>query len=104
MKQIRYFKLTSGEEFMGEIVSEDENFITISQPAIIVPHPQDTNKATLQPWGPLNYTKEKEISLKKTALAADPEVLKPELEKLYLSATSKIEIVTPGMLSEIHKR
>lgn len=104
MKVIRYFKLSSGEEFMGEIVSEDEEMINISNPCILVQHPQDHDKALLQPWGPLQYIDSSDVSLKRTMLATRPMELKPELEKLYISATSRIAIASPGMLSEIHNK
>lgn len=104
MGNVKYFKLTSGEEFMGEIIDADDLVTVINNPAILIPHPQDPGKALLQPWGPLQYMNGTEIAIKNDTFAMKPEDLKPELEKLYAQAIGKIQIAPAGLLTELHTK
>lgn len=89
MSNVKIVRMTSGEEILCTIVSEDANHVVIEDPTIILPT-QDRNIG-LAPWMPYADTSKIEVKQSFVAFIVDPV---PQLSEQYRSIHSKI--ITPS--------
>lgn len=94
-RELKLFKLVSGEELVGTIVGEDSNANTYNikdaRTFIVIPNGQQSYALDLVPF--LRGEPDGELTLFKHAILATCEV-SADLERAYLSRTSGIEIAS----------
>jgi len=100
MSEIKAFKLVSGEELAGELLSETDEYYELTKlrqlglvqiPVAGSPEPQVVPQFV--PWL-LGNSEGKNIKLFKTAISAGPLELVGPLEKLFVEQTSGIDLST----------
>ena len=71
---IRLFRMRSGEDVIGDVVSENQEFINVEKPAVLMPMP-DGRGGTVQmgmvPWQP--FSKSKDFQIPRDWIVTDTE-------------------------------
>lgn len=93
-KQILVFKLTSGEEIISRMVA-DELCFYLEDPYQIMIYPDDSGRTQLGLMPFMGYSQDDSIVLSR--IGTHFALPNSELEKAYLSATSGIQLVSPGI-------
>ncbi len=98
MTEIKEFKLISGEELAGELLSETTEWYHLTKVRqlglVQIPVPGQSEPQLIPQFVPwlLGNPEGKDIKLSKTAIAAGPMELASPLEKLYTEQTSGIDL------------
>lgn len=97
---VRTFKLINGEEITGEVTDEDNETFTLDKARQLglvqlpIPgHPEPQVVPQFVPWL-LGNPEGKNLTIRKTSIAAGPSELPDALEKLYLEQTSGLDLST----------
>lgn len=59
---IKLIKMMSGEDVIADLISEDAQYVTISNPVVMVP--QGQGNVGFAPWSPFLHDDEKELAVK----------------------------------------
>lgn len=97
--QILYFKLSSGEEFFGEVIETTNDSFIVKRPAVLMPgDPSKPQEVRITPWQPTQYLNKDIITVHKHSIAIEPEEVLDNLKDGYIRATSNIQIAPAGLL------
>lgn len=89
MSNVRVFKLSTGEELIGRVVSDDDTTLTMEKPRIIAVHPvKNALQVSLVPYAASNP--DCTISIKQSAIAGEVTNPSDEIITGYLEQTSGI--------------
>jgi hypothetical protein len=88
-------KLVSGEEIIGRMTDETDDFVFIDKPMTLVPNPQGLGMT--QSLFSMDMGQAKAVGFRKTAIIAQA-MTKHDLATHYLTNTSSIQIVPKGVL------
>ena len=86
------FKLVTGEELIAEVVEEQEETIVLKKVRVVMPYQTEKGTSvTVVPYAFANIDGEKEFNNADFITAYEPEI---QIEKLYLQATTGLDIAT----------
>tara|TARA_B100000927_G_scaffold193346_1_gene155941 strand:+ start:591 stop:875 length:285 start_codon:yes stop_codon:yes gene_type:complete len=69
---VKLIRMWSGEDVVADIIEEDENTITILDPIVAVPSPQQ-GQIAFAPWSPLHEKGKIEITKKYIVYISNPQ-------------------------------
>lgn len=90
---VKIFKLTSGEEFLGEIVSEpdmNDGKWQVKNPVVVGQNPENPGQMHFRPW--IALSKDKTVNISESNVMVEPEPAIDQLEKAYQEAFSGIAL------------
>ena len=92
---IKVLRMWSGEDVIANILAEDDDFLTIINPLVAVPAPD--NQISFAPWAPFLKDKEQEVKVQKAYVVYVSETLET-LEKYHKEMFSVIETPKSGLI------
>lgn len=90
MKTIN-FKLINGDEIIAKLITDDENYLIVSQPRSIQFNPQGTGAAFIPA---LIMSNDREVKVYKNSISLYNGDVDSEYEKHYLQSVSGIQLAT----------
>jgi len=91
---VKFFKLNNGEEFMANILREDDDMIEVENPVVAIP--DGTEGLIFQPWCP--YAAERKLPIPKDSIMMIKNI-QPQLEDAFkANFGSIIQPNTPQIL------
>jgi hypothetical protein len=91
MIEVKLFRIATGEEVVAELVSEDDNFVTIKNGLVVIP--TSTGSVGFAPWASVIDRTIPELIIAKNHIVYTAEV-DPQIKKKYNEVYGS-KLVTP---------
>jgi hypothetical protein len=91
MIQVKLFRIATGEEVIAELISEDENFVTVKNGLVVLPSPD--GRVGFAPWASVIDRTIPELIIAKNHIVYIAEV-DPAIKKKYNEVYGS-KLVTP---------
>ena len=92
MINVKLFRIATGEEVVAELVSQDDNFVTVKNGLVVLPTPQ--GGVGFAPWSPVINKDKPEIEVSRNFVVYVAEV-EEQVEKKYNEIYGS-KLVTPS--------
>lgn len=92
MIEVKLFRIATGEEVIAELISEDDNFVTLKNGLVVLPSPD--GRVGFAPWASVIDRSIPDLCIAKTHIIYVAEV-DPTVKKKYNEVYGGSTIVTP---------